>query len=153
MKRVLSTSSAKERSIKKPKSSLSNSKFLTNIPKWGENVSENNNLISFTNTCTIEYFLFAMWTAWRLEPFGFQDGWPDLSKNIYEIIQNIENNEWKKGKSIWTTKVKKKRNRKSLDRDVLAFIPREMRINMFVRYFLSLKEHTLLQRCSSSCEI
>lgn len=109
MKRMLSTSSAKERSIKKPKSSLSNSKFLTNIPKWGENVSENNNLISFTNTCTIEYFLFAMWTAWRLEPFGFQDGWPDLSKNIYEIIQNIENNEWKKGKSIWTTKVKKKK--------------------------------------------
>ena len=93
MKRMLSTSSAKERSIKKPKSSLSNSKFLTNIPKWGENVSENNNLISFTYTCTIEYFLFAMWTAWGLEPFGFQDGWPDMSKNIYEIIQNIENNE------------------------------------------------------------
>ena len=105
MKRMLSTSSAKERSIKKPKSSLSNSKFLTNIPKWGENVSENNNLISFTNTCTIEYFLFAMWTAWRLEPFGFQDGCQRTSMKSFKTSRTMNG---KKENRFGLPKLKKK---------------------------------------------
>lgn len=80
--------------------------FVSRIPKWGGifvDKNNNNTSISLTNTCTIDYFLLALWTTWKLsknwdlstQPFA------QINSNIQNIINSIENLEWDRAKSIW----------------------------------------------------
>ena len=54
----------------------------------GHVFDDNNNLIEFTNTCTIDYFFLAMWRSWRLVPFEFLED-EQQEKSIYEIIKKM----------------------------------------------------------------
>ena len=51
----------------------------------GHEFDDNNNLIEFTNTCTIDYFFLAMWISWRFVSFEFLED-EQQEKDIYEIM-------------------------------------------------------------------
>lgn len=152
VKRILSTSSAKEACFKKPKTGLSNEEFCSNIPKWGGHLRDkNNNLIELINTCTIDYFLFALWTSWRLGSFDLEeDENDDLTTNIYEIIKKIEEREWNEAKSIWTTKVNM--NPITNNDGCLSINTLGIEHEMFINSFVPFQEYQLKRKCSTSCE-
>jgi hypothetical protein len=144
---MLSTSSATESLIKKPKIGLSTPEFRLNIPNRGGRVFVNNSLIKNVNTCTIDYFLFSLWLAWRLGPFEFEDNDNDLSKHLYEIIQHIENRDWDEAKFIWAKDVIKMNFNPMRDIDMWGT---EMEI--FVNFFSLLQEYTIIKTRSASCK-
>lgn len=146
MKRMLSTLSVTE-SFKKPKIGLSNLEFCSNKPKSGGSVFVNNNLI---NTCTIGYFLFSMWVAWRFEPLEFLDN--DLSQYLYQIINKIKNKDYNETKLLWT--INELKMSPIMNLDVFWVIDKWGNENeMYVHcFFLPFQEHTQTRTCSSSCE-
>ncbi len=101
MKRLLSVSGVENENVNKKakhnKIKLSEREFILHAPSWAGDFFDDaiKKSISFTNTCTIDYFLFALWTAWRLTSFPmpeFEFGTDELSKNILDIIESIEKN-------------------------------------------------------------
>lgn len=104
-KRLLSTAS--ESDNKRLKACLTEAEFIVSIPKWGGFFKdENGHTIALTNTCTIDYFLLAIWTASRLN-----DSIPTSDDPFYfttkQIIHHIDNHEWNHSKKIFVTDILK----------------------------------------------
>lgn len=144
---MLSTSSATESFLKKTKIGLSNLEFRSNIPKWGGRVFFNNNFVEIVNTCTIDYFLFSIWIAWRLGPLELEGNQNELLQHLYEVIQHIENRDWDGAKSIWSKNVIKLKLSPSGYIDAWG-----TEMEMFIRFFSPLQEYTIIRTCLSSCE-
>lgn len=71
------------------KISLSTHEFLINIAKWWGVVFVNNSLVKILKTCKIDFFYFLYGLPGV--QFDLEDNENDLSKNLFEIIQYIEN--------------------------------------------------------------
>ena len=55
---------------------IKSSKFEAHIPPWSATISYNAiHYVNVTNTCTIDYFLFALWTLKKTVP-EFTDNLP-----------------------------------------------------------------------------
>ena len=129
-----------EEDRKRLKKNISEEEFLSRLPKWG-GISEDNQT-SFTNTCTIDYFLLAFWTGFKLSSY-------DLSKNemyfkIKNIIDSIEENNWNRAKSIWVFEIMKCRKTKYVSTYGSEY-------EKFITYYKNLQLYSLNLECSLCC--
>jgi hypothetical protein len=91
--------------------------FLNHLPAWGGKIElESTHSLfssfstlpkySISNTCSIDYLLFCVWTATKLNDEIvdiLQNHFVDNSLNslVKKIIANIEENKWNAAKSLW----------------------------------------------------
>jgi hypothetical protein len=82
LKRTLSVTSELGDQNKKTKQiDLNIEVFFSRVPNKGrEIIDENNNKVIFTNTCTIDYYLLAIWTSWKISNTTF-----DFFCQIFQI--------------------------------------------------------------------
>jgi hypothetical protein len=118
MKRLLSSTSICDEENKKQKQSneFSLEMFFSHVPKWGGQIIDlKNNKIILQNTCTIDYFLLAFWTSFKLSN-TFKESIANLPnhicrnnistcKIILDIIEFIETNNWNQAKSTWIQQI------------------------------------------------
>ena len=92
-----------------PKNSLRFKDFTTKIPKNGGIISVDDhqfNKLLLVHTCTIDYFLLAIWCIFKIKP-SFPDIIKEniLYKNLFyylnKVLDYIENDQWDKAKSLW----------------------------------------------------
>jgi hypothetical protein len=139
--------------------------FSLEIPKWGGHIEVNAsdfgelfsnfsiyNDMPIINTCTIDYFLLAVWSAHLLSSkvrdiFLTRES-DSLIKYINKIFDLIDNPipNWNRAKTIWTLIVTKLEHNNSL-----AFGCWDSTYNMFYKHF---KQHQAIQfkceKCNSS---
>lgn len=87
--------------------------FKDYIPYWGGFIIDENETkteISIRNTCSIDYFLFAIWISAKLSDKCLEKiKYLDKSKNIYNLIEAISDKNWDKAKTIWVFDICKKK--------------------------------------------
>ena len=79
------------------------SELKKHVPKWSAVIKyQNKNNVKVTNTCTIDYFLFAFWILFKIKP-NFLEQIPLLSqtKIIFEIVSNIDQLNWNLARELW----------------------------------------------------
>ena len=96
---------------------LSFRQFTSHLPQWGGNISVNlndfelkefehlkdYNTYLIINTCTIDYFLFALWYSSKISE-KVSNGLKrqgDLFKKINQIVRLIDEDLWDRAKTIW----------------------------------------------------
>ena len=143
---------------------ISMSIFEKKLPKWGGHfVNENglNSIVKITNTCTIDYFLLALWASSSLNSKIIELILTSTfinRHNIVEIINFFQNNEWNKAKTTWLL------NMLSLDYSIdctcdhCVSVLSNGSISTFgseYEFFLSplikLQKYNLLMTCTDSC--
>lgn len=148
-KRLLSTT-ASVSEMKRMKPCFDEKAFMLNIPAWGGEVrDQNGDLIHFSNTCSIDYFLFAMWAAFRLNPdLEYADRDHDVLIN--EMIEKIDLHQWNQAKSIWIRDILKMnpiKKGKSMNISTLGTTS-----DMFIDIFRQQQEIIVTSTCSQSCQ-
>ena len=127
-----------------PNSTITN--FKAHIPKWGGTISFNGENVMLTNTCTIDYFLFAFWVLEKLVPH-FLENIPNLEKTplLKEIIQAIDIYNWNKAKEIWIVKIMN-----YIDIPIQNTISMFGSVNdRFIRYLSEYQRYRVYQTCDS----
>lgn len=122
--------------------------FKAHIPSWGQNIIHKNQVIRITNTCTIDYYLFAFWVLSKLKP-NYLDYYVN-NKNVVElkkIIKYIDKNDWENSRKIYVTQV-------------MNFIPIDNVIDVFgtdasrvAQYFQEYQYYQIVQLCSQDCPL
>jgi hypothetical protein len=91
--------------------SLDLSNFKLRISNWGGKiVDEMNNELGFkiVDTCTIDYFLLAIWTCKKLNNQIIDKIMGLLfskKQHLIDIINSVEDVEWNKAKSVWILRI------------------------------------------------
>ena len=123
--------------------------FDSHIPHWGGKFKYNGKILTATNTCTIDYYLFAFWVLKQIIPTLIEKMAPgELTNNIKEIVNHIDNNDWDQAKLTWLLKVMKKDISK-YKRSVVSFFGEVE--NFFLKYVIGYQNHSLIQNCSNNC--
>jgi len=86
--------------------------FISKIPPWGGEYILSNSKILLTNTCSFDYFLFALWATSILsnelkEHKSFKN-----NQKMSDLIDSIGNKRWNEAKKIWLDDISKLRPRK-----------------------------------------
>jgi hypothetical protein len=82
--------------------------FKHHIPRWGGKSDFGDKILNATekfhyiNTCTIDYYLLAMWLSSKLSnKILFDLKTKASTETILEIINAIERNNWNRAKTLW----------------------------------------------------
>ena len=128
---------------------LSFHEFETHIPKWSAEINYKGFIkVKVVNTCTIDYFLFALWVLDKMYP-AFLNLLPviELSDILKKIINNIDLLNWNTARHLWIVEIMK-----------YSKEPRNLRISlfgseydMFIKYLLIYQLHDVKQICTVSC--
>ena len=130
---------------------LSLQEFEKHIPKWCAIINykgvEN---IRVVNTCTIDYFLFALWSLQKKLP-TFVNNLPaiELLVSLKEIINSINLLKWNDAREFWIVHVMKY-NRIPTNGSISLF---GSEYDMFIKYLMPYQLHNLIQICSDGCLI
>ena len=78
------------------------------IPRWGgksdfaDKIKNATEKFYFINTCTIDYYLFAMWLSAQVSPNILVNLSKQAStERLLEIINEIDKNNWNRAKTLW----------------------------------------------------
>ena len=147
-KRLLST--ATETESKRMKPNFEEEEFMFNIPKWGGQVKdENGDSVHFSNTCSIDYFLFAIWATFRLKPdLEYADRDHDVLIN--EMIKKIDEKQWGRAKSIWIRDILKMKPQKKGKQMTISTLGTTN--DMFINIFRKQQEIKITSTCSLACK-
>jgi hypothetical protein len=128
--------------------------FTKHIPPWGGNIVEWKEMkgtqIKICNTCTIDYYLLAIWCSsimsGKIHEFLRSTGnEEDLKNNLTVIIELIENLNWNKAKTVWLLgicKLDSQINQISKSIDTFG-----NEYEFFYRYFACLQVFNLTETC------
>jgi hypothetical protein len=80
--------------------------FESRIPQWGANIVLNGTEIEVTNTCTIDYFLFAIWILNKINPICIES-LPniEIAAALKKIIRFVDVNKWDLVRQVWVIEV------------------------------------------------
>ena len=120
------------------------------VPYWGANIwyRGQKKKVFVSNTCTIDYYLFAFWLQNKILP-DFISKIPNINKCslIVRIIEQIDMIKWNEAKEIWVNEVMQ-----------LMEEPKKNSISLFgseyercLKYLSEFQIHRLLQQCQTSC--
>ena len=118
--------------------------FINHVPKWGAIINFNGNNIRLTDTCSIDYFLLALWYLSKLIS-SFLENIPvnfSISALINEIVHEIDNKQWDRAREIWILQVVKTFQVNRGNISLFGGVD-----EMFINYFLNVQSHRRLQRC------
>jgi hypothetical protein len=144
----VTTVNQENRTVEEFESKITLEELDKRIPQWGANIQYRNKKVYVSNTCTIDYFLLALWVLNKKKPNIF-DIILDLNvrESIKNIIEAIEKLNWDKAREIWIVNVMK------YDKN-----PIENTISMwgqlhdrFVQFLLNEQTHNLRQFCNQNC--
>lgn len=129
---------------------ISIQEFISHVPKWGGSIEKNNKKIKVTNTCTIDYYLFAFWFLFKISP-NFLEGLNEIdelkTQTLKNIIQNIDKLNWNKAKELWILKIM---NIEVLpEASSISLFGSEL--NQFTRYLSDFQKHQIIQKCKLNC--
>ena len=91
-----------ENQLFEEQNSINIQEIKDHVPQWGGKINYQNRKVQVFNTCTIDYFLFALWLQYKLLP-NFLSMLPDIEETVVikNIIQLINSKNWNKAKEIW----------------------------------------------------
>ena len=124
--------------------------FKSAVPKWGGTINSQKKIITISNTCTIDYYLFAFWVMFKvnndlLEGFkSYNNEQYDIIKAIIDQIQNIN---WNQAKEMWILKMMKYKIRSSL-KNISLYGSEDV---MFFSYISKYQEYQMVQKCQPTC--
>lgn len=124
--------------------------FEAHIPKWGASIDYNGlKNVNVTNTCTIDYMLFALWVLHRQVP-NFINTLPQLeiTVTIKKIIENIQEQKWNLARQLWIVDIMKYKEKPI--RNTISMFGSES--EMFLKYIGIYQKHNLKQICTLNCE-
>ena len=104
-------------------------------PKWGAIIEYNTNRVSVSNTCPIDYYLFAIWVLSKININLLDDltNFPN-TELLIDIIYNIENFNWDLARKIWIVNIMNLHQRTSR-RTISLFGSEYGRFFQFIGYF------------------
>ncbi len=132
--------------------------FKEHIPTWGGITDFNYNLtkyknktkkFDFINTCTVDYYLLAMWCATRLS-LNIKNYLKDNlhTRDIFQLINCIDDKDWNKAKTIWFFEICNHRNMKN-KRTICSF---GTEFEFFYKYIHFMQEFKLKEICTK-CQL
>jgi hypothetical protein len=124
------------------------------IPKWGMQIAYNNKNLVVTNTCSIDYYLLALWVLSKIRsenikniPILFT-----LSMKLEKIISLIERLNWKEARKIWIFEVLNIEDRITSNKNIRTLSLFGTESNMVINPFYVYQSYNLYQICSGNCE-
>jgi hypothetical protein len=123
--------------------------FSRRIPVWGGTIEYNGvSNVRVTNTCTIDYFLLALWLIRKLQG-NFAQRLPGIEKSqlLNQIVGYIENRNWNKAKEIYINRILEI-NLISY-RNTVSLFGSEKR--MFLNNMTEFQSHSIIQLCTEGC--
>ena len=125
--------------------------ILLHVPHWGGKIKYQQSLsqtINVSNTCTIDYYLFAFWLQFKIIP-DFLSKIPKIetTSSILDIIQLIDQINWDGAKEIWINKIM--RLSENPVRNTISMFGSEY--ERFFKYISKYQSYQLVQQCQSNC--
>ena len=119
----------------------------TRIPKWGADIIYNNKKYYLSNTCTIDYFLLALWFIHKIDN-NFIQNIPilEFTQTLKEIIMSIEQLDWNKAKQLWVLNIMDLEPLNQNEFSVFGSVT-----GRFSDYLLNYQLHQLRQLCDTNC--
>ncbi|CAF1131412.1 unnamed protein product, partial [Brachionus calyciflorus] len=118
--------------------------FKRHVPKNGGTIKVNNEDITLTNTCSIDYYLFAFWYLSKIDTeFTLKISNLSFSNVLKEIFQNISEQKWDKAKEIWILRVLNFQISYS-NKELSLYGSEDERI---IKSFGEYQKHDLIQKC------
>jgi hypothetical protein len=113
--------------------------FESRIPKWGANIVLNKTEIEVTNTCTIDYYLFAMWILNKIHPIFIESLHnKEITAALKKIIRFVDVNKWDLVRQVLVIEVLKK-TETTASYEISLFGSLSEAI---IKYFLPYQAHT-----------
>ena len=140
--------SCDERRVVKP-GDLTLEEFKDHIPKWSAEISYKGfQNVKVVNTCTIDYFLFALWVLYKKAP-TFLNSSPTLEpeKTLKAIILYIDFLKWNEARELWIVNIMKY-DKNPKDGSISLY---GSEYEMFLKYLLHNQLHNLIQICEKNC--
>jgi hypothetical protein len=125
--------------------------FRSRIPIWGGVINyKNKNNVTLTNTCTIDYYLLALWLLSKIQP-NFIEMLPNvgITTHIRYIIDCIQAKNWNKAKETWIVEVMKLSENSTRNRLSLWGSER----GRFYKFISVYQRHTLVRVCLLGCSL
>ena len=125
--------------------------FRIHIPQWGARIlycKIPNTFVS--NTCSIDYYLLAMWVLSKLNP-NFTINLPNLPQTqfLLNIITHIENLNWDMARQIWIVNIMKYSKKSNKDTGEISMFGSES--EKFFQYLAEYQKHEFLKKCNPHC--
>ena len=131
--------------------------FREHIPSWGgtsnfnyedegERFKISNKRFRFVNTCTVDYYLLAMWSASKLSPI-INEYLLNNSKSqvICKLIKLIDDKQWNKAKTLWFFEILGIENLNIKPRSTVCSFGSEYQF--FSKYVQFLQEFSMIEIC------
>ncbi len=99
-----------------------------------------------SNTCSIDYYLLALWVLSRLKINILNDIFDLIPLKI--IIEFIEKNDWTSARNNWLLNIMQIEKSKIKKGELSLFGSEE---EMIIKYFWIHQKHKLVQKCSNNC--
>ena len=122
--------------------------FQAHIPKWSAEITYKGiNNIKVVNTCTIDYFLLALWSLESRHSFLKNLTLLEPTAILKEIIANIDKLNWNRARELWIVDIMK--YAKNPTSSSISLFGSEY--EMFVKYLLIYQIHDAVQICDHTC--
>jgi hypothetical protein len=122
--------------------------FISHVPVWGAKIIFRDKIVNVSNTCTIDYFLLALWVLHKRVPNFIEGIIPQQELTltlITQIIADIEDGFWDTARGLWILEVLKLSPN---SRDLSLF---GSELKRFFSYWIKNQKHDLVQICQESC--
>jgi hypothetical protein len=137
-----------ENQLFEEQNSINIQEIKDHVPQWGGKINYQNRKVQVFNTCTIDYFLFALWLQYKLLP-NFLSMLPDIEETVVikNIIQLINSKNWNKAKEIWINDMMQYKEKPI--RNSISMFGSEN--EHFFKYLSEFQTHKLVQLCKNDC--
>jgi hypothetical protein len=123
--------------------------FIAKIPRWGGKINyKGKSDVKLTNTCSIDYFLLALWYISKIQ-IDFFILIPKLEKTrfILSIIELIDQGAWNLAKEMWINQIIK--HSETPTRNTLSMFNNEY--DIFIEHLREFQSFSLRQMCTLGC--
>jgi hypothetical protein len=128
--------------------------FEDHVPSWGARIHyKNNKNVHVTNTCSIDYFLLALWVFFKIKHdypriYNLNDNISHKNDSIFKkVIDHIDVFEWDKAREVWINEILELNVAPT--KNILSMFGDEF--NLIIKYLNKNQVHDLIQQCDKKC--
>ena len=124
--------------------------FRNRIPWWGAHIIYNNERVFVSDTCTVDYGIFAFWVLSKINR-NFTLDLPDIQpkkNNIIRMINNVEQDNWDMARQIWVNDIMNLNTPVGKKKRISLYGTQELMFNRYVNEFQS---YRLVKNCRITC--
>jgi len=131
-----------------PQPPVSLEEFEMHIHQWGAQIMFKNQIVRAVNTCSIDYYLLALWYLFKIKYLFFSDNIP-LIRNLRSIVNDIDIYEWDKAREKFILNILNY-NEAITNRTISLF---GTQYGRFVRFFMEYQKHYVIRTCNVKCQL